>query len=98
MNSKREMRISARDEEAIRAFLAARERRPGWTSIAPALRPTSVADGYRLQGAIHERLGAAGDRRLGWKVGSTAPAGQKVFSLAIQLSNRSKRGRLQTML
>ena len=73
MNSKREMRISARDEEAIRAFLAARERRPGWTSIAPALRPTSVADGYRLQGAIHERLGAAGDRRLGWKVGSTAP-------------------------
>jgi hypothetical protein len=58
------MRISPH-EEAVRAFLSARERRRGWTPIAPALRPTSVADGYRLQGAIHERLSAVGDR--GWR-------------------------------
>jgi hypothetical protein len=92
MNGKPEMRISPHEEEAVRGFLSARKRRPGWTPIAPALRPTSVADGYRLHGAIHERLSAAGDRRLGWKVGSTALAEQK-FSASPSRSMRDVRQR-----
>ena len=52
-----------------------------WTPIAPALRPATIADGYRLQRLVHERLSASGNPRVGWKIGSTSAAGQRVFGL-----------------
>ena len=68
-------------QESIDAFVRARGQRPAWPGIDPALRPGTIADGYRLQAAIHDRLAAAGDARVGWKVGSTSAAGQRGFGL-----------------
>ncbi len=68
-------------EGSVDAFVAARAERPGWPGVAPWLRPLSIADGYRLQQAVHAETAARGDRRLGWKVASTTAAGQKTFGI-----------------
>jgi 2-keto-4-pentenoate hydratase len=69
------------NQDSIDAFVSARGRRPGWPGIDAALRPPTIEDGYRMQAAIHDRLVAAGDARVGWKVGSTSAAGQRGFGL-----------------
>jgi 2-keto-4-pentenoate hydratase len=74
-------REQAMNQDSIDAFVGARGRRPAWPGIEEALRPTTIEDGYCLQNAIHARLMAAGDARVGWKVGSTSAAGQRGFGL-----------------
>lgn len=69
------------NHDSIQAFVDARRQRPDWSGIAEALRPATIDDGYRLQAAIHDRIAAAGDRRVGWKVGATSAAGQRGFGL-----------------
>src|SRR5262249_25867975 len=44
-------------------------------------RPATIDDGYRLMHAVHDRVEARGDARIGWKVGSTSAAGQRGFGL-----------------
>jgi 2-keto-4-pentenoate hydratase len=70
------------DQENVDAFVRARRLRPAWPGIDDRLRPTSIAEGYRLQDAVHARLAAAGDARVGWKVGSTSASGQRGFGLS----------------
>jgi 2-keto-4-pentenoate hydratase len=69
------------NEESVQAFVQARGKRPGWPVIEAQLRPTTIAEAYRLQDAVHGRLAAAGDARVGWKVGSTSASGQRGFGL-----------------
>jgi 2-keto-4-pentenoate hydratase len=69
------------NQHSIDAFVAARGRRPAWPGIDPSLKPATIEDGYRLQAAIHAQLMAAGDARVGWKVGSTSASGQRGFGL-----------------
>ena len=64
-------------EEQIETFIAARGLRPSWSEIESDLRPQTIAEGYRLQSAIHQRIGG----RVGYKVGSTSAAGQRLFGL-----------------
>jgi 2-keto-4-pentenoate hydratase len=68
-------------QDSVQAFVEARGRRPQWFGIDEPLRPASIRDGYHLQHAVHVRLAAAGDVRVGWKVGSTTAAGQRTFGL-----------------
>ena len=68
-------------DDAVSAFVAARATRPHWPGVPIALRPTTIAEGYRLQRAIHTRLGAQGIQRVGYKVGSTSPANQRPWGL-----------------
>ncbi len=70
------------NQESTQVFLAARGVRPGWPMIADDLRPATIEDGYRLQHAVHDRVAASGDVRVGWKVGSTSAAGQRGFGLS----------------
>ncbi len=67
--------------DSIRAFVDARAGRLSWTAIAEQLRPGTIDEGYQLQRAIHAQLGANGDPRVGYKIGTTAPAGQRAFGL-----------------
>ncbi len=69
------------NQESVQAFVEARGRRPDWSGIAPPLRPSTIEDGYRLQAAVHDRLAAGGDVRVGWKVGCTSVGGQRGFGL-----------------
>jgi 2-keto-4-pentenoate hydratase len=46
-----------------------------------ALRPTTLAEGYRLQQAIHARLANQDIRRIGYKIGSTSPVNQRPWGL-----------------
>ncbi|HEY4174465.1 MAG TPA: hypothetical protein VGM42_15645, partial [Rhodopila sp.] len=69
------------NQESVQAFVEARGRRPGWSAIAAPLRPSTIEDGYRLQAAVHDRLAAGGDDRVGWKVGCTTASGQRGFGL-----------------
>jgi 2-keto-4-pentenoate hydratase len=75
------MRGKFMNQESVQAFVEARGRRPGWSAIAPPLRPSTIEDGYRLQAAVHDRLAAGGDGRVGWKVGCTSAGGQRGFGL-----------------
>jgi 2-keto-4-pentenoate hydratase len=68
-------------QENVCAFVQARGRRPGWPGIEERFRPATIHDAYRLQDAVHAQLVAAGDARVGWKVGSTSAAGQHGFGL-----------------
>ena len=69
-------------QPSIEAFLTAHGQRPAWPGMAPELRPASIPDAYRLLHAVHDRLDAAGNRRMGWKVGSTSAAGQRIWGLS----------------
>jgi 2-keto-4-pentenoate hydratase len=69
------------NEASVQAFVQARGKRPDWPDIDARLRPVTIADGYRLQDAVHRRLAIAGDARVGWKVGSTSASGQRGFGL-----------------
>jgi 2-keto-4-pentenoate hydratase len=69
------------NQTSIHAFVHARTHRPAWPGIEQPLRPATIEDGYRLQAAIHQRLVDEGDKRVGWKVGSTSAAGQRGFGL-----------------
>lgn len=64
-------------DASIEAFVAARRQRPVWPGIAVPLRPKTIEEAYRLQAAVHGRVGG----RVGYKVGSTSAAGQRVFGL-----------------
>lgn len=68
--------------QPIEAFLAAHAKRPAWPGMDAELRPGTIADAYRLQHAVHDRLTAAGNARKGWKVGSTSAAGQRIWGLS----------------
>ncbi|HET6605192.1 MAG TPA: hypothetical protein VFG62_00900 [Rhodopila sp.] len=68
-------------QESTQAFFAARSVRPGWPAIVEELRPTTIEEAYRLQRAVHDRVAATGNARVGWKVGSTSAAGQRGFGL-----------------
>lgn len=68
-------------DDAVSAFVAARAARPHWPGVPPALRPTTITDGYRLQQAIHARLASQGIRRVGYKIGSTSPVNQRPWGL-----------------
>ncbi len=52
-------------QPSIEAFLAAHGQRPAWPGMAEELRPGSIPDAYRLLHAVHDRLGAVGNPRLG---------------------------------
>ncbi len=69
------------NEESVQTFVQARSKRPNWPGIEARLRPVTIAEGYRLQDAVHDRLEAAGDALVGWKVGSTSVSGQQGFGL-----------------
>jgi 2-keto-4-pentenoate hydratase len=68
-------------EDAVASFIDARTERPRWPGVPAHLRPATVADAYRLQQAIHRRLGAQGVARLGYKIGSSSAASQRPFGL-----------------
>jgi 2-keto-4-pentenoate hydratase len=68
-------------QPSIEAFLTAHGQRPAWPGIAPDLRPASIPDAYRLLHAVHDRISASGNKCLGWKVGSTSAAGQRIWGL-----------------
>jgi 2-keto-4-pentenoate hydratase len=68
-------------QDSVQAFVQARGQQPEWPGMDERLRPTTIEDGYRLQAAVHAQLGAAGNSRVGWKVGSTSAAGQRAFGL-----------------
>lgn len=68
-------------DEAAAAFAAARAGRPHWPGVATGLRPSTLAEGYRLQEAIHTRIATQGIRRLGYKIGSTSPLNQRPWGL-----------------
>jgi 2-keto-4-pentenoate hydratase len=68
-------------EEAVQFFADARSRRPAWPSIPDALKPDTIARGYKLQHDVHARRQSLGDARIGWKVGCTSVAGQRSFGL-----------------
>ena len=68
-------------QESVQAFVQARGHQPEWPGIKEHLRPKTIEDGYRLQAAVHARLVAAGNARVGWKVGSTSASGQRGFGL-----------------
>ena len=69
-------------EECVAAFVEARSARPVWPGVAERFRPATIANGYQLQRAVHQRLGSQGVKRVGYKVGSTSPAGQRLFGLS----------------
>jgi 2-keto-4-pentenoate hydratase len=69
-------------EESVAAFVEARSSPPLWTGVPNSVRPATIEDGYRLQRAIHHRLGTRGVSRVGYKIGSTSVAGQRVFGLS----------------
>jgi 2-keto-4-pentenoate hydratase len=68
-------------DDAVAAFVTARAARPHWPGVPMALRPTTLADGYLLQHAIHARLATQGTQRLGYKIGSTSAANQRPWGL-----------------
>jgi 2-keto-4-pentenoate hydratase len=68
-------------QESVQAFVQARGQRPEWPGIEERIRPTTIEAGYHLQAAVHARLVAAGDARVGWKAGSTSASGQRGFGL-----------------
>lgn len=73
--------MSTLDDTAA-AFVAARTARPHWFGVDPALRPTTIEDGYRVQQRIHTRLAGEGIARLGYKIGSTSAANQRPWGLS----------------
>lgn len=66
---------------AVEHFVAARRRRPAWDRVPDAIAPSTIAEGYRLQAAVHDRLVAQGASLRGYKIGSTSAAGQAAFGL-----------------
>jgi 2-keto-4-pentenoate hydratase len=73
-------------EAAADRIAAMRLRRPGETppiaALPEAIRPMTVADGYRVQAAVRSRLLPAFGPVAGWKVGSTSPAMQAYLKIA----------------
>ncbi|HET6237908.1 MAG TPA: hypothetical protein VFE41_23580 [Acetobacteraceae bacterium] len=68
-------------DDAVSAFVASRASRPHWPGVPIALRPTTIAEGYRLQQVIHARLATQDAQRMGYKIGSTSPANQRPWGL-----------------
>ncbi len=68
-------------DDAVAAFVAARAARPHWPGVPAELRPTTIAEAYQVQQAIHARLATLGVRRLGYKIGSTSPVNQQPWGL-----------------
>ena len=68
-------------DDAVLAFVAARAARPHWPGVPIALRPTTIAEGYRLQRAVHTRLTTQGIQQVGYKIGLTSPANQRPWGL-----------------
>jgi 2-keto-4-pentenoate hydratase len=68
-------------DDAASTFIAARASRPHWPGIPTDQRPTTIAEGYQLQQAIHAHLPTHGVRRVGYKIGSTSAANQRPWGL-----------------
>lgn len=62
-------------------FIRSRTQRPNWGPIPAEMRPRDVAEGYRLQHRIHDALAQQGIRRVGYKIGCTAPELQHGYGL-----------------
>ncbi len=69
------------NNDAVEAFIRARDNRPRWRGVPPELRPRTLEEGYRLQKAVYARLEALGVKRAGYKVAAAAQAGQRFFGL-----------------
>ena len=69
------------EAEQIRSFLDSRLRRPGWGVVPEPLRPRTADAGYRLQRQVHRQLSQAGNPRVGYKIGCTAPSSRAPFGL-----------------
>ena len=67
--------------DVIASFLHARSDRPRWIPVSPEYRPQSIADGYRVQKAVHGAIEATGNRRVGYKVAAIAVPGQRSFGI-----------------
>jgi 2-keto-4-pentenoate hydratase len=67
--------------EVVACFLHARSKRPRWLPVPQEYRPRTMEEGYRVQSAVHKALEATGNRRVGYKVGSTSKPGQQSFGL-----------------
>jgi 2-keto-4-pentenoate hydratase len=72
------MSVSA---DVVASFLHTRTARPHWLAIPETHRPRTLEDGYRVQRAVHEALEGRGDKRVGYKVGSTSKPGQLAFGI-----------------
>jgi 2-keto-4-pentenoate hydratase len=75
------MPASEHGATALESFIASRAARPAWRNVPLAQRPATIAEGYRLQGEIHEKLAEAGNHRLGYKVGATSKPGQANYGI-----------------
>lgn len=70
-------------------FLADLRRHPRIVDDVPQpIRPTTVADGYRIQAALIDRLLPPGSRRVGFKVACTNPIAQQALAVDRPLFGR----------
>ena len=70
------------EQRAADILLAARRDGRALTGLDEDVRPTTMADGYRIQNRLRAAWCAAtGDRVSGWKVGATAAAVQEKFGV-----------------
>jgi 2-keto-4-pentenoate hydratase len=68
-------------DDVVESFVAARDARPRLVGVPAGHSPTSIDEGYALQAAVHATLERRGDKRLGYKVGSTSASGQAALGL-----------------
>lgn len=69
-------------DEFLRALIAARVKRVPVPDVPLAGRPTSVAEGYAVQAALHRELGARGlGGIVGYKIGCTTPVMQEYLGI-----------------
>jgi len=65
---------------ADKLFEGRRSRKP--MDVAALLAPVSEADSYKIQFAVHDRMAAAGDPVVGWKVALSVPAQYEPLKLS----------------
>lgn len=67
--------------EQVDVFVQSRSTRPDWKGVPDQYRPQTRQEGYALQRAVYQRMNALGQRRIGYKIGCTAPASQAPHAL-----------------
>ncbi len=78
-------------EEAARLLLAARRDRRAIPALPDHCRPSSVAEGYRVQAAF---VAGSDDVAAGYKIGATSAKAQEALGVDGPFSGRILRGRL----
>jgi 2-keto-4-pentenoate hydratase len=65
----------------LTGLAGARKRRPEWHRFPDEHRPKDLEEAYRLQLEIHGAIERLGVRRVGYKIASVAPEGQRSLGL-----------------